>query len=145
MAGYEAAMAAQRSRSQESGSFRVDYNAVLSLEGSTEFTGYDSLQGEGTVTALLCDGAEVEALGADQQGVVVLDRTPFYAESGGQVGDSGYLQARENLKKARELRASRLKAQAPPPPEPEPEPVYVEPPEPAPAPCQGAGRHGAGW
>ena len=93
MAGYEAAMAAQRSRSQESGSFRVDYNAVLSLEGSTEFTGYDSLQGEGTVTALLCDGAEVEALGADQQGVVVLDRTPFYAESGGQVGDSGYLQA----------------------------------------------------
>ncbi|MFO7552252.1 MAG: alanine--tRNA ligase, partial [Haliea sp.] len=93
MAGYEAAMAAQRSRSQESGSFRVDYNAVLTLEGSTEFTGYDSLQGEGTVTALLCDGAEVEALSADQQGVVVLDRTPFYAESGGQVGDSGYLQA----------------------------------------------------
>ena len=93
MAGYEAAMAAQRSRSQESGSFRVDYNAVLTLEGSTEFTGYDSLEGEGTVTALLCDGAQVGTLSADQQGVVVLDRTPFYAESGGQVGDSGYLQA----------------------------------------------------
>ncbi|MDO8862146.1 alanine--tRNA ligase [Haliea sp. E1-2-M8] len=93
VAGYEAAMAAQRSRSQESGSFRVDYNAVLTLDGSTEFTGYDSLEGEGTVTALLCDGAEVETLSAEQQGVVVLDRTPFYAESGGQVGDSGYLQA----------------------------------------------------
>jgi alanyl-tRNA synthetase len=93
IAGYEAAMAAQRSRSQESGSFRVDYNAVLTLEGSTEFTGYDRLEGEGTVTALLCDGAEVASLSVDQRGVVVLDRTPFYAESGGQVGDSGYLQA----------------------------------------------------
>jgi alanyl-tRNA synthetase len=93
IAGYEAAMAAQRSRSQESGSFRVDYNAVLTLEGSTEFTGYDSLEGEGTVTALLCDGVEVESLSTDQQGVVVLDRTPFYAESGGQVGDTGYLQS----------------------------------------------------
>lgn len=93
MAGYEAAMAAQRSRSQESGSFKVDYNAVLTLEGSTEFTGYDSLQGEGRVTALLSDGVSVDVLKADQQGVVVLDVTPFYAESGGQAGDTGYLQA----------------------------------------------------
>tara|TARA_R100000657_G_C4676056_1_gene121970 strand:- start:145 stop:2076 length:1932 start_codon:yes stop_codon:yes gene_type:complete len=93
MAGYEEAMAAQRSRSQEGGSFKVDYNAVLTLEGSTEFTGYDSVEGEGRVTALLCDGAAVDALQADQQGVVVLDCTPFYGESGGQAGDTGYLQA----------------------------------------------------
>ena len=93
MAGYEAAMAEQRSRSQEGGSFKVDYNAVLKLEGSTEFTGYEHVEGEGRVTALLCDGAEVEALQPDQQGVVVLDCTPFYAESGGQAGDTGYLQA----------------------------------------------------
>ncbi len=91
MAGYEAAMAEQRLRSQESGSFKVDYSNVLKLEGSTEFTGYDSLAGEGVVTALLRDGVEVAALNADESGVLVLDRTPFYGESGGQVGDTGYL------------------------------------------------------
>jgi len=91
MAGYDVAMAAQRSRSQESGSFKVDYSSVLALGGSTEFTGYDSLVGEGTVTAILLDGDQVDSLGAEDAGVVVLDRTPFYGESGGQVGDCGYL------------------------------------------------------
>ena len=92
-AGYDAAMAEQRSRSQEGGSFKVDYNDVLTLEGSTEFTGYDGLTGEGKVTALLKAGELVDSLGADERGVAVLDRTPFYAESGGQVGDTGYLEA----------------------------------------------------
>jgi alanyl-tRNA synthetase len=91
IAGYDAAMAEQRARSQESGSFKVDYNDVLKLEGRTRFTGYDSLAGEGVVTALLRDGAEVKALSADESGVLVLDCTPFYGESGGQVGDAGYL------------------------------------------------------
>lgn len=91
--GYEAAMAEQRSRSQESGSFKVDYNDVLKLEGSTEFVGYDSLEAEGQVIALLSEGVEVESLAQDASGVIVLDRTPFYAESGGQAGDSGYLSA----------------------------------------------------
>jgi len=94
MAGYDAAMAAQRARSQEGGSFKVDYNDVLKLAGSTEFTGYQSLAGEGVVTAVLRDGAEVDALATDESGVLVLDRTPFYAESGGQVGDTGYLGAK---------------------------------------------------
>jgi len=93
MAGYESAMARQRSRSQESGSFKVDYNDVLTLEGHTEFTGYDSLHGQGTVTALLRDGEEVSELLADESGVIVLSNTPFYGESGGQVGDTGYLSA----------------------------------------------------
>jgi alanyl-tRNA synthetase len=93
MPGYEAAMAEQKKRSQESGSFSVDYNEALQLEGSTEFTGYDALAGEGKVVALLCDGESVEQLGAGEKGVVVLDRTPFYGESGGQVGDSGYLRS----------------------------------------------------
>ena len=91
MAGYDAAMARQRSRSQESGSFKVDYSSVLTLEGSTRFTGYDSVTGQGRVTALLRDGQQVDTLSADESGVVVLDSTPFYGESGGQVGDCGQL------------------------------------------------------
>ena len=93
MAGYDKAMAAQRSRSQEGGSFKVDYSAVLTLDGSTEFTGYDSVTGDGTVTAILREGDQVASLAANDTGVVVLDRTPFYGESGGQVGDCGYLSA----------------------------------------------------
>jgi alanyl-tRNA synthetase len=93
MAGYDAAMARQRSRSQESGSFKVDYSSVLTLEGHTDFTGYDSDSGQGRVVAILRDGAEVAWLDSDETGVVVLDSTPFYAESGGQVGDCGYLSA----------------------------------------------------
>jgi alanyl-tRNA synthetase len=91
--GYEVAMAEQRQRSQESGSFKVDYSAVLNLAGHTEFTGYDSLADSGRVTALLRDGESVEQLATDECGVVVLDTTPFYAESGGQVGDTGWLTA----------------------------------------------------
>jgi alanyl-tRNA synthetase len=91
IAGYEAAMAEQRSRSQESGAFKVDYNDVLTLDGSTEFTGYEGTSGEGSVVAILRDGEEVDSLATDESGVLVLDRTPFYGESGGQVGDTGYL------------------------------------------------------
>ena len=93
MAGYDSAMAAQRTRSQEGGSFKVDYSAVLTLDGSTRFTGYDGVSGRGTVIAMLKDGEQTQALATDEAGVVILDSTPFYAESGGQVGDSGSLQA----------------------------------------------------
>jgi alanyl-tRNA synthetase len=91
MPGYEAAMAQQRARSRESGSFSVDYNSVLTLDGETLFTGYDSDSGTGKVMAVLRDGQEATSLSAGEEGVLVLDQTPFYGESGGQVGDSGYL------------------------------------------------------
>ncbi len=91
MAGYEAAMAEQRRRSQDAGSFSVDYNDVLKLDGSTEFTGYKQLAADASVTALLKDGEMVDNLSAGDEGAIILDNTPFYGESGGQVGDTGYL------------------------------------------------------
>ncbi len=90
-AGYEEAMEEQRSRARAAGSFKVDYSGTLNLEGSTTFEGYYALEASSVVVSLLKDGAKVESLAAGDEGVVVLETTPFYAESGGQVGDSGYL------------------------------------------------------
>ena len=89
--GYEAAMDSQRQRSQDHAGFKVDYNQSITLEGETHFLGYEDDQAEGTVLAILVDGVEQTSLQADQSGVVILDRTPFYGESGGQVGDCGRL------------------------------------------------------
>ena len=91
MAGYDMAMTEQRSRSQDAGSFAADYSDTLAVEGSTEFTGYQQLTDQGQVVALLQDGKEISALDTDGSGVVILNKTPFYGESGGQVGDTGYL------------------------------------------------------
>lgn len=92
-AGFDRAMNAQRERARAAGKFSVDYNDAIRLDGATEFTGYEVLEGSATVVALFADGAEVEQLTAGQTGIVVLDQTPFYAESGGQVGDTGTLTA----------------------------------------------------
>ncbi|SDK72454.1 alanine--tRNA ligase [Microbulbifer yueqingensis] len=93
MAGYEAAMEAQRERARAAGKFKHDYTATLDLEGATEFLGYENTVAKGKVVAIVSEGEQVDTLAEGQHGAVVLDRTPFYAESGGQVGDSGYLQA----------------------------------------------------
>ncbi|MBT4855205.1 MAG: alanine--tRNA ligase, partial [Halieaceae bacterium] len=90
--GYDEAMAQQRKRSQESGSFKVDYNESVTIPGETQFTGYDSTEGSGTILALLAEGEMAQSLAAGERGVVVLNSTPFYGESGGQVGDCGLLQ-----------------------------------------------------
>jgi len=91
MDGFEAAMAEQRERARASGSFNVDYNDSIKLDGETEFSGYEYLEDRVEVAALISEGESVQQLSAGQNGVVVLKRTPFYAESGGQVGDSGKL------------------------------------------------------
>ncbi len=91
LAGYEKAMAAQRERSREGGHFRVDYGHNLKLETGTEFTGYRERASAARVVALLRGDQSVDSLAEGEQGSVVLDKTPFYAESGGQAGDSGYL------------------------------------------------------
>ena len=89
--GYEAAMQAQRKRSQESGSFQVDYNNVINVEGETEFLGYAEVASTSYVRGLFVDGEARDAITAGESAVVVLDKTPFYGESGGQVGDTGYI------------------------------------------------------
>ncbi len=91
MAGFEQAMQEQRSRSQEAGKFDLDYNALIKVDAETLFTGYEGTRGGGRVIALFRGAEKVDELNEGEQGVAVLDRTPFYGESGGQVGDTGYL------------------------------------------------------
>ena len=90
-AGFEAAMEEQRRRAREASGFGADYNAMIRVDSAAEFKGYDHLELNGKVTALFVDGKAVDAINAGQEAVVVLDQTPFYAESGGQVGDKGEL------------------------------------------------------
>jgi alanyl-tRNA synthetase len=90
-AGFDAAMEAQRGRARAASKFGADLRDSVKLSGKTLFSGYDHLSGIGKVTALIFDGALVDTLRSGQEGQVVLDRTPFYAESGGQIGDAGTL------------------------------------------------------
>jgi len=90
-AGFDAAMEGQRKRSQEASKFGVDLSGGASIDSQTLFQGYDGLEAKGEVVALLKGGAAVQELNSGDEGEVVLDRTPFYAESGGQVGDTGEL------------------------------------------------------
>ncbi|MFS1704205.1 alanine--tRNA ligase, partial [Alteromonas sp. AMM-1] len=89
--GFKAAMQAQRKRAQEASQFGADYNNLLKVEQETAFTGYDMSEQDSNVVELISGDAFCEELTDGQEGVVVLDTTPFYAESGGQVGDTGVL------------------------------------------------------
>lgn len=89
--GFEAAMQAQRARAQQASNFGADYNSKLAIDHTTSFTGYTDVEGQANVVELIADNAFVEKLEDGQEGVVVLDSTPFYAESGGQAGDKGVL------------------------------------------------------
>lgn len=89
--GFETAMEAQRQRARSASNFKMDLADGVAIDGTTEFTGYDSLSNDCKVTALLKDGELVSKLEEGDNGAVVLASTPFYGESGGQVGDSGYM------------------------------------------------------
>jgi len=91
MTGYEKAMQAQRERARSASKFGVDYNDAIDTDAVTDFTGYDHLQGQSLVEALFKDGKSVDSISAGDEAVVILKQTPFYAESGGQVGDTGLL------------------------------------------------------
>ncbi len=91
MEGFEKAMAEQRARARAVKAFAADYGTGIEIEGETEFTGYAHLREPATVTGLYVDGEPVTELKTGQRGMLVLDKTPFYAESGGQIGDTGSL------------------------------------------------------
>jgi alanyl-tRNA synthetase len=90
-AGFDAAMQAQRGRARAASKFGAELRDSVKLSGKTDFLGYDRLADRGAVTSLIFDGTLVDALRPGQEGRVVLDHTPFYAESGGQIGDTGVL------------------------------------------------------
>lgn len=89
--GFEREMEAQRERARSASAFGMDYNSLVKVDGDTRFLGYQGVSGAGQIIALFKDGKAVEKLNEGEEGVVVLDQTPFYAESGGQVGDCGTL------------------------------------------------------
>ncbi len=91
MAGYESLMEKQRELARAAGSFKANFSGV-SLTGETAFDGYDQLKTQGKITAIIVDDAQVQTLNAHTQAAIVLNNTPFYAESGGQVGDGGLIE-----------------------------------------------------
>ncbi|WP_312140442.1 alanine--tRNA ligase [Pantoea septica] len=93
-AGFEKAMEQQRQRARKASGFGADYSNVISIDAASAFKGYDQLDLAASVKAIYVDGVAVEEVAAGQEAVVVLDETPFYGESGGQVGDTGQLKGK---------------------------------------------------
>jgi len=90
--GFDCAMAAQRLRAQKASNFGIDYNEQLKLEGETEFVGYNQLANQSQIKELIVDGASVDFISEGQSALLILDQTAFYAESGGQIGDTGIIE-----------------------------------------------------
>jgi alanyl-tRNA synthetase len=108
-AGFDVAMDAQRARARAASKFGADLRDTIKLSGKTDFSGYDRLADAARVTSLIFDGAIVDELRPGQEGQVILDHTPFYAESGGQIGDTGVLKgahARFTVRDTRKIGAS---------------------------------------
>lgn len=88
-AGFEVEMAAQRQRARDAGKFAVDYNSIVKVDSETQFDGYEATQGQGQIIAIYKDGVQVDEVVESDEALIVLNQTPFYAESGGQIGDTG--------------------------------------------------------
>lgn len=88
-AGFEVEMAAQRQRARDAGKFAVDYNSIVKVDSDTQFDGYEATQGQGQIIAIYKDGVQVDEIAEGDEALIVLNQTPFYAESGGQIGDTG--------------------------------------------------------
>ncbi len=88
-AGFETEMAAQRQRARDAGKFAIDYNSIVKVEGETQFEGYETTQAQGQIVAIYKDGEQVDEVVEGDEALIVLNQTPFYAESGGQIGDTG--------------------------------------------------------
>lgn len=91
--GFDKEMKAQRLRAQSASNFAMDYNSIIRMDGETKFEGYTNIESFAKVTALFQGGKAVDSISAGQSAVVILENTPFYAEMGGQIGDSGMLTA----------------------------------------------------
>ncbi|WP_120429571.1 alanine--tRNA ligase [Acinetobacter baylyi] len=87
--GFEREMEAQRRRARDAGKFAVDYNSIVKVEGETQFDGYHATAGQGQIVAIYKDGEQVNEVVEGDEALIVLNQTPFYAESGGQIGDTG--------------------------------------------------------
>jgi len=114
MVGFNVALEEQKRRSQEASKFGVDLRGTAAIDSRTLFQGYEGLEAQGRVVALLKGGAPVDSLSESDEGEVILDRTPFYAESGGQVGDTGVLVGVGASKAAREEKSSASLTLVPP-------------------------------
>ncbi|MFW2176449.1 MULTISPECIES: alanine--tRNA ligase [unclassified Moraxella] len=95
--GFEVSMNEQRSRAREAGKFGMDYNVLIQIDSATEFLGYDTDNDNSTITHLYLEGKAVESLNEGDEGVLVLAKTPFYAESGGQAGELGEIQTESGV------------------------------------------------
>ncbi len=105
-AGFEVAMDEQRRRAREAGKFTVDYNSFVKVDSNTQFEGYDATSGSGQIIALYKDNQPVDTLTEGDEGFIILNQTPFYAESGGQVGDTGTLTGLDGIFEVQDTKKS---------------------------------------
>ena len=97
MDGFESEMAKQRARAKSASTFGIDYNKELKLDAQTTFSGYDRTEDQGKIIAMFKGVDACDEVLTDEQAVIVLDNTPFYAEKGGQIGDTGEIRCNNNL------------------------------------------------
>lgn len=97
MDGFDKCMAEQKERAKANSNFGIDYNKELKITENTEFVGYENLSCEASVTHIIKEGVDVESASTDERVILVLDKTPFYGEMGGQVGDKGVIRFGNNI------------------------------------------------